>query len=103
MNRGDLRSLRLHQAVSARWADMPEWRSRARSKVIGWTQSADPSLQYWGREFQRLLDCPATELWAELLAITDRGQQLRSVSPLAVLVPGDVRRRILEETRNAPP
>lgn len=103
MNRGDLRSLCLHQAVSARWADMPEWRSRTRSKVTGWTEAADPSLQHWGREFQRLLDRPATELWAELLAITDRGQQLRSVSPMAVLVPKDVRRRILEETRDATP
>jgi hypothetical protein len=95
----DERSWRLNEAALA--AAAADWsravgRIRANLVRLAGDRRASPDLI---RRYGELVDRGPDALRAEVLALTDAGQQLRSLHPLAGLIDPKLRFAILRETK----
>lgn len=89
----DARSWRMNEAaLDAACADWPGAAARIRSNLarLSDRHAASPALV---RQYEELVDRGPEVLRAEVLSLTDRGQSLRSLHPLAGLI--DRRRRYM--------
>ena len=95
----DERSWRLNEAAltaaAADWSRSVET-IRANLARLGSEQRASPDLV---RRYAELVERGPDALQAEVLALTDAGQQLRSLHPLAGLLDPKLRFAILRETK----
>jgi hypothetical protein len=95
----DARSWRLNEAALAvACADWDRWQGRIRANLdrLAAERGAAPALV---RRYRELVDRGPEALRAEVLALTDAGQQLRSLHPLAGLIDPKLRFAILRETK----
>lgn len=92
----DLQSLALHEeAVRLAKAD-PLLVHRAQETVSRWLAGGDVRSASLWREWQGILRAGA---WCKALGRTRHAQQLRQASPLATVLPEEVRQRILHQVR----
>jgi hypothetical protein len=95
----DERSWRLNEAALAvACADWSRWSGRIRANLarLASERHASPALIV---RYTELVDRGPDALRAEVLALTDAGQQLRSLHPLAGLVDSKLRFAIIRETK----
>jgi transcriptional regulator with XRE-family HTH domain len=92
----DLQSLLLHEEAVRLLRQQPELISSALETLEKWRASGSansrPLLDEWSVILHR-------RDWRRILARTRRSKQLRQASPLTVLLPSEVRQRVLEEVR----
>jgi transcriptional regulator with XRE-family HTH domain len=92
----DLQSLLLHEEAVRLLRQQPELISSALEILEKWRASGSansrPLLDEWSVILHR-------RDWRRILARTRRSKELRQASPLAVLLPSEVRQRVLEEVR----
>ncbi|MEO8922162.1 MAG: hypothetical protein ABI330_04955 [Caldimonas sp.] len=92
----DLQSLLLHEEAVRQLRQQPELISSALEILEKWraSESANsrPLLDEWSVILHR-------RDWRRILARTRRSEELRQASPLTVLLPLEVRQRVLEEVR----
>jgi hypothetical protein len=93
----DERSWRLNEAaLDAAAADWPIASARIRDHLARLATNGSASNELIER-YQELVDLGPSVLRAEVLALTDQGQALRSLHPLAGLVEPKLRYRIIRE------
>lgn len=94
----DWLSLELHREAVRLLEAEPSFVGKARSTLERWLENADPRtrplLDAW-------LPILAAQDWQQALQETERGQQLRSSSPLSTILPGPVREAILQRFRRS--
>lgn len=97
------RSLALHREVVSLVRRDPESVRRQGRANLARLRSAHPDgwSDRWFDEWEGLLDGPVEELIAALSDPTDAGVDRRQASPLATLLPAEVRWRVIRETREA--
>jgi len=99
----DIFSLEFARYIAAGLATHPQWRALALSNLDNWERrNADaPQLLRCYREWRELLALPDAEFISQLLAQTDRGQEIRQGTPFAGIMTArevwDIKRRIREE------
>jgi hypothetical protein len=93
----ELRSIALHRLVAERLDD--DLRLRARERVAGWLAVDGPVDHRWARQWQSLLELPASELRRRLVEDSEEMRDLRQSTPFAGVVSESERRRILQEVR----
>lgn len=91
----DLQSLALHRAAYELMKKKDELRTRALEIVLSWQRNNPNSrtAPLWS-EWERIL---TKKTFSRVLGRSARAQQLRQASPLATILPADLRQSILEE------
>jgi transcriptional regulator with XRE-family HTH domain len=92
----DLQSLLLHEEAVKLLRQQPELISRALATLEKWRTSGSGHSQVLLDEWSVIL---RRRDWRRALARTRRSKELRQASPLTVLLPAEVRERVLEEVR----
>ncbi len=92
----DLQSLVLHQEAVRRMQAQPELIEQALDVLQQWRQAGPSRSQSLWDEWADILHRRA---WRRALANTSRSRELRQASPLATVLPEEVRQRILEEVQ----
>jgi hypothetical protein len=92
----DLQSLLLHEEAVRLVKRQPELISSALDILEKWRASGSTNSRALLDEWSVILH---RRDWRRVLARTRRSKELRQASPLTVLVPSDVRKRVLEEVR----
>jgi transcriptional regulator with XRE-family HTH domain len=92
----DLQSLLLHEEAVRLLRQHPELISRALETLEKWRKSGNTNSRVLLDEWSVILH---RRDWRRVLARTRRSKELRQASPLTVLLPSDVRDRVLEEVR----
>jgi len=92
----DLQSLLLHEEAVKLVRQQPELISRALATLQKWRASGNVHSRVLWDEWSVILH---RRDWRRVLARTRRSKELRQASPLTVLLPSDVRDRVLEEVR----
>lgn len=92
----DLQSLLLHQEAVRLVRQQPELISSALGTLEKWRESGSANSRALFDEWSVILH---RRDWRRVLARTRRSKQLRQASPLTVLLPQEVRERVLEEVR----
>lgn len=99
MTREDRRSLFLHRAIARRLEATAEAvRERARANVAR-MREAEPEAEPLLREWEVLLDRPASELVAVLVDPGRRARELRQLTPFAGVLSAAERARVYREFR----
>jgi hypothetical protein len=91
---------RAHVLAMQRLQAQPERVGEVRAQLERWRRQAGATRSdiYWD-EWEALLKGPIETLSMAVCAQTDHGAQLRSVSPISVLITQSERTRLLGETR----
>ena len=92
----DLQSLLLHEEAVKLLRQQPKLISRALATIEKWRASGTAHSQVLLDEWSVILH---RRDWRRALARTRRSKELRQASPLTVLLPSEVRERVLEEVR----
>ena len=92
----DLQSLALHKEAVRLAKSDPVLVQRAMDTVQRWLSTGDARSSGLWREWEEILSKRA---WRKVLGRTRRAQELRQASPLATVLPEDVRQRILAQMR----
>jgi hypothetical protein len=92
----DLHSLLLHQEAVKLVRQRPELITRALDTLEKWRASGNVHSRVLWDEWSVILH---RRDWRRVLAATRRSKELRQASPLTVLLPSEVRDRVLEEVR----
>jgi transcriptional regulator with XRE-family HTH domain len=92
----DLQSLLLHEEAVRLVKQQPELISSALNTLEKWRTSGSANSRALFDEWSVILH---RRDWRRVLARTRRSKELRQASPLTVLLPSDVRERVLEEVR----
>lgn len=92
----DLQSLLLHQEAVQLVRQRPDLILRALATLEKWRGSGDAHARVLWDEWSVVLH---RRDWRRILANTRRSKELRQASPLTVLLPEDVRERVLEQVR----
>jgi transcriptional regulator with XRE-family HTH domain len=92
----DLQSLILHEEAVKLLRKKPELISRALQILDEWRSSGNAHSRVLWDEWSVILN---RRDWRRILARTRRSKELRQASPLAVLLPPDVRERVLEQVQ----
>lgn len=92
----DLQSLALHEEAVRLARTDPALVQRAMDTVDRWLKTGDTRSSGLWREWQEIL---RKGTWRKVLGRTRRAQQLRQASPLATVLPEDVRQDILAQVR----
>lgn len=90
----DLQSMLLHEEAVRRVKANPRLLATAKDTVKRWLQTGDPRSAGLWREWQQILE---TGAWRKVLGRSRHAQQLRQTSPLATVLPADVRANILAQ------
>lgn len=87
----------LHEEAVRRIKADPALLLKAKATAQRWIETGDPrSVSLW-REWLQILEAGA---WRKVLGRSRHAQQLRQASPLATLLPEDVRQAILAQVSN---
>lgn len=92
----DLQSLMLHEEAVRLLQKQPELVEKALATLERWRQSGDSHSRFLWDEWSVILNRRA---WRRALSQTKRAKELRQASPLATLLPPEVRERVLAEVR----
>lgn len=93
----DLQSMMLHEEAVRRIKADPALLLKAKATAQRWIETGDPrSVSLW-REWLQILEAGA---WRKVLGRSRHAHQLRQASPLATLLPEDVRQAILAQVSN---
>jgi hypothetical protein len=92
----DLQSLALHEEAVRLARTDPALVQQAMDTVDRWLKTGDTRSSGLWREWQEIL---RKGTWRKVLGRTRRAQQLRQASPLATVLPENVRRDILAQVR----
>jgi hypothetical protein len=96
----DAWTLVLHERVAQRLPHHPDWVARLKARV-----DAQLALDGGGRSatllrtWREWLELPTEQLAARMCERSDRADELRSVSPIAVVVSQHERRRVMQEAQ----
>ena len=90
----DLQSLMLHQEAVRLMRKQPELISQAAETLERWRSGGKSNSQFLWDEWSVILHRRA---WRRALSHTRRGKELRQASPLATVLPREVRQRILDQ------
>ena len=74
----------------------PELIQQALDTLEGWRSAGDSHSQFLWDEWSVILHRRA---WRRALSLTRRSKELRQASPLATLLPDEVRQRVLEQVQ----
>ena len=94
----DRQSLLLHQAAVRLLERDPALIEKVKATLAHWLVQGDPHTRPLWLQWQEILDRLD---WAAAIEDSERGQQLRQASPLATVLPEDVRLGILRQVRGA--
>ena len=86
----------LHEEAVALLRKQPELISRALEILNQWRSSGNAHSRVLWDEWSVILN---RRDWRRVLARTRRSKELRQASPLAILLPQDVRERVLEQVQ----
>jgi hypothetical protein len=92
----DLQSLLLHEETVRLLKKQPELISSALDTLEKWRASGSTNSRALLDEWSVILH---RRDWRRVLARTRRSKELRQASPLTILLPAELRRRVLEEVR----
>ena len=92
----DLQSLMLHQEAVRLMQKQPALIQQAMDTLNAWRQAGDAHSQFLWDEWAVILHRRA---WRRALSHTKRSRELRQASPLATVLPPEVRQRILDEVQ----
>lgn len=90
----DLQSLMLHKEAVALLKKNPALIERAFETLNAWRSGEDSRSRFLWDEWAVILHRKA---WRRALSMTRRGQELRQASPLATVLPPEVRQRVLNQ------
>jgi transcriptional regulator with XRE-family HTH domain len=90
----DLQSLMLHQEAVRLIKKNPALIERAFETLKGWRSGEDSHTSFLWDEWAVILHRKA---WRRALSMTRRGQELRQASPLATILPPEVRKKVLNQ------
>ncbi|WP_049764202.1 helix-turn-helix transcriptional regulator [Polaromonas sp. JS666] len=93
----DLQSIALHEEAVRRVKADPSLLLKAKATVDRWLQAGDPRSASLWREWLQILNAGT---WRKALGRTRHAQQLRQASPLATVLPDDVRGAILDQVND---
>lgn len=93
----DLQSLMLHQEAVRLMQKQPALIQQALATLDGWRQAGDAHSRFLWDEWAVILHRRA---WRRALSHTKRSKELRQASPLATVLPPEVRQRILDEVQS---
>ena len=94
----DLQSLMLHEEAVRLLKKKPELIQQALDTLERWRSAGDPHSRFLWDEWSVILHRRA---WRRALSLTRRSKELRQASPLATILPVDVRQRVLEQVQQA--
>jgi transcriptional regulator with XRE-family HTH domain len=92
----DLQSLLMHREAVRLIKENPELVARATNTLMRWRATGDSRTWPLWDEWKRILD---ERDWKLALQESERGNQLRQASPLATVLPQDVRMNIIRKVR----
>lgn len=92
----DLQSLALHEEAVRRVRADPALLQQAQAVLLKWLDAGDQRSASLWLEWKDILE---HRRWRMALARTQRAQELRQASPMATVLPPEVRERILREIR----
>lgn len=92
----DLQSLMLHEEAVRLLKKNPELIRQALDTLERWRSAGDSHSRFLWEEWSVILHRRA---WPRALSHTQRSKELRQASPLATLVPSEVRQRVLEQVQ----
>lgn len=92
----DLQSLALHEEAVRRVRADPVLLHQAKAVLQTWLNAGDQRSATLWIEWKEILE---HRKWRKALGRTQRAQELRQASPLATVLPPEVRKRILQEVR----
>lgn len=92
----DLQSLALHEEAVRRVRADPELLHQAQAVLQKWLDAGDQRSASLWIEWKDILE---HRRWRKALGRTHRAQELRQASPMATILPPEVRKRILDEIR----
>jgi transcriptional regulator with XRE-family HTH domain len=92
----DLQSLMLHEEAVKLLRKQPELIARALEILDEWRSSGNTHSRVLWDEWSVILN---RRDWRRVLARTRRSKELRQASPLAILLPPEVRERVLEQVQ----
>lgn len=92
----DLQSLALHEEAVRRVRADPALLHQAQAVLQTWLNAGDQRSATLWVEWKEIL---GHRKWRKALGRTQRAQELRQASPLATVLPPEVRKRILQEVR----
>ena len=93
----DLQSLMLHQEAVKLMQKQPALIQQAMDTLDEWRQAGDAHSRFLWDEWAVILHRRA---WRRALSHTKRSKELRQASPLATVLPPEVRQRILDEVQS---
>lgn len=94
----DLQSLMLHEEAVRLLKKKPELIEQALDTLERWRSAGDPHSRFLWDEWSVILHRRA---WRRALSLTRRSKELRQASPLATILPVEVRQRVLEQVQQA--
>jgi len=94
----DLQSLMLHEEAVRLLKKKPELIQQALDTLERWRSAGNSQSRYLWDEWSVILHRRA---WRRALSLTRRSKELRQASPLATILPVDVRQRVLEQVQQA--
>ena len=94
----DLQSLMLHEEAVLLLKKKPELIQQALDTLERWRSAGDPHSRFLWDEWSVILHRRA---WRRALSLTRRSKELRQASPLATILPVEVRQRVLEQVQQA--
>ena len=92
----DLQSLMLHEEAVRLLKSKPELIQQALDTLERWRSAGDPHSRFLWDEWSVILHRRA---WRRALSLTRRSKELRQASPLATILPVEVRQRVLEQVQ----
>lgn len=93
----DLQSLALHEEAVRRVRADPALLHQAQAVLQKWLNAGDPRSASLWTEWKDILE---HRKWRKALGRTHRAQELRQASPMAAVLPPEVRKRTLQEVRD---
>lgn len=94
----DLQSLMLHEEAVRLMQKKPELIQQALETLERWRSAGDSHSRFLWDEWSVILHRRA---WRRALSLTQRSKELRQASPLATILPAEVRQRVLEQVQQA--
>lgn len=91
-----------HQLAMQRLRERPERMGEVQAQLARWRRQSGPTRSdfYWN-EWESLLQGAVGALGLAVCADTDHAAELRSVSPMSVLITQSERAQLLRQTRNS--
>jgi transcriptional regulator with XRE-family HTH domain len=92
----DLQSLMLHEEAVRLMRKKPELIQQALDTLERWRSAGDSHSRFLWDEWSVILHRRA---WRRAVSLTQRGKELRQASPLATILPAEVRQRVMQQVQ----